>query len=81
MSLGDPLPFHFDDLEWTFMGTDSAAFAVVIVYFGHVCGVKFDAGFGTVYPADLTARAFFSVYDRSERSPRASLACAGDAWT
>jgi len=41
-----------DDLEGTFVGADSAAFAVVIVYFGQVRSVEFNAGFGAVYPAD-----------------------------
>jgi len=69
-----------DDFEGAFVGADSAAFAVIIVYFGQVRSVEFNAGFGAVYPADLTARAFFNIYCWFERSPRASLARAGDTW-
>jgi len=62
------------------VSADSAAFAIVVVYFWEVCGVEFDAGFGTVYPADLATCAFFDVYDGAKRSPRTSLASARDAW-
>jgi len=63
------------------MGANSAALAVVEVDFRHVVSVKFNAGFRAIYPADLTTRAFFSVYVGSKRSPRACLSSAGDAWT
>lgn len=69
----DSLPFHLNDFHWTFVGADSASLAVVVVDFGHVLSVKFDAGFWAVDPADSTLGTFFKIDRGPKCSPSSSF--------
>ena len=63
------------------MSADAAALTVVVVDFGQILRVEFDAGFGAVYPADSAFGAFLNIYCWPECSPRPRFARARLAWT